>query len=271
MSVEVIAHLDRFYCDTESDPGGAEPYLWTALVAGDANSFGSGVVTVVAPDVASGAREVIKRGIRAGQQASVPAAQRALGHRFDEGAETPFAGLVAVLLEQDELPRDTMRAGYRKFLTSLETEVGKVLKGHSEPENQQEFLALVADFTGVGGTLRRKIRGAIKESLSFWEKLGVFSGIINKDDNLGFEMAAFAPGLPSSFTLTFEHRVRTRDVVASPSGAPPILGPEREVLLDAYRLAGRFEVRQPASGTRPRQPTVPLPPRMPTRPGTSEP
>ncbi len=253
MAVDAVIHLDRLRCKSETDSGASEPYAWTALIAGDQDGFRTGAIDVSAPDATSGARAAVK--LRAGDEATMPAAQRTLVHRFGDGVAIGFVGIVAVMLEEDELPGDAVRAGYRKYLKALEAEVGRFLKDerHAPDAHEQAELAR---------KIQPKVIAAAKRALSFGEKLEVFFGFRSVDDVVGFD-GRFIPvvgaGTSSEFTLNVEKRVNVRSTVMSPSGAPPILGPEIE-RVDHYQIDGRFELRAPSTSTPPRRPPmVPLP------------
>ncbi|MGH3937449.1 MAG: hypothetical protein ACRDTG_02270 [Pseudonocardiaceae bacterium] len=277
MAIDAVIHLDRVRCAAESDPGRSEPYAWTALIAGDLSSFETGEIVVSAPDVAAGSRTVINSGMRAGDQASMPSAQRRFEHHFGDESRLGFVGIVVAMLDDNGMPGDAVRAGYRAFLRELKAEVGTLLATEGEP-NEEELADL-------GRKIKSKVKLAVKRNLSFWEKVQIGVGIGDTDDPLGFdaEFISFIPangaGMPSPFTLTFEEKWKGPSSVQSPSNAPPILGPEIELVLNHYEIDGRFELRDVRDHrVPPRQPPTtppqPRPPRVPSRPrppGTSEP
>lgn len=293
--VDAIVHLDRLVCIKESDSGGSEPYAWTLLVFGTRDSFTTGNITVVEPGVSAGAKTVIKRGMRAGERASMPAAQRTLKQRIATG-ESGFLAIVVVLADDNGLPKNAIQAGYRKFLEVFKTELGSFLKAQGRPPNMN-------DLDELGRAIQPKVVLAIERALSFPQLVGIFFGQLglgfgpDLDVGLGFN----STGIPVSggplvnialtpFTLSFVREITIPEITIptgglSPSGAPPILQtpvtiPERKELKDSYRLEGQFEVRIAVAPpntirsppTPPQPPTPPrLPPVRPRPPGTQEP
>src|SRR5687768_13619767 len=116
MSVDAIVNLDRLRCIREGDrSGGSEPYAWTALFWIDENVFSTRVLGLTAPDTEPGYRTTIKSGMREGDVASMPSAQRRFVHRFPD-AGIRRVGVVVALAEEDEFPNHVVRSGYRTFL-----------------------------------------------------------------------------------------------------------------------------------------------------------
>lgn len=288
-ALDAIAHLDQLICVRESDRGGAEPYAWTALVTGTVDAATKTVVgdiKVDAPSVSVGAKAIIKKGMRAGDRANMPAAQRQLVHHFGDNEidldhnKAGFAIIVVVLLDDDGLPNGAVQAGYRRFLEALKNELNSSIKA----DNGQ--LPDMQDLKKLRRAIEPKVRRAIKNALSGVEKVLVVLGIIGEDDNFGSDIAStgvvgpattpFTKETPEGNTvaspLIFEPEVTIPAQTLNPSGAPPIvITPEQKVIRDSYRLEGRFEVRRAVTPA-PQPPTPPRPPRTPPRPpGTQEP
>jgi hypothetical protein len=250
-AVDAIVHLDQLVCIKESEDG-SEPYAWTALVTGTLASLSTGDIKVVAPRVSNGARAVIKKGMRAGERANMPAAQ--LVQQFSDGevGEVGFVAIVVVLLEDDGLPQAAIQAGYQRFLEVLKTELSSFFKAGGVQPNPQDLAALRR-------AIEPKVQQAVTNALSLSQKLLiVFKG---QDDILGFNDAftlVARPAAATPFTLSIEHKVTIPGEELHPSNAPPIVvSPAQEITTDAFQLEGRFEARR----------TAVLPPPPPGQPG----
>lgn len=263
MAIDAVVRLDRLHCDREVDgSGGSEPYAWTALIAGTLRSFETGEIDVVAPGAFEGARSVIKKGMRDGQQAVMPAVQRRLTHRFADG-ELGFVAIAVVLLEDDGLPGNGVRSGYRKFLEKLKSELGAFLKEHHAAPDMH-------DVAELRRAIEPPVRRAIKNALSFGQKVWVALGFHGTDQFMGFDaefIRVLGPADRQPFTLRFEHTVHIPATVLSPSGGPPVVVvPERDAVWDIYRIEGSFELTATSTSVLRPQPTIPPWPPQPRRP-----
>jgi hypothetical protein len=242
MATDVVVHLDRLRCLAERDPGAAEPYGWTALIVGDQDSLDrdTGRVHVTAPVARLGARSALK--LRAGEQSPLPEGQRTFVHPFGDGFVFGFVAFVVVMLEDNGLPRDAVRAGYEKFLELLEAEVSKAIRE----------MGLTADLDGLDETIAPKVKQAIKDAMPlFFSKLiRVFGS--RTDARVGFDSYRHpelitGAGVSNDFTLEFK-KARTVPIFGEEHpGDPPVIIGEREDVSFHYELDGRFETREAAA------------------------
>lgn len=225
MPVDAFVHLDRLRCLAEKDASGhSEPYVWPVLLWVDDTTIGSGqIVGSSALGNVRGSRVVIKEGIQAGEQAAIPSVQRSLARRFEDGLTVRNIGLVVAMFEEDETPQDAVRAAYSAFVRELRAAVAEFIRTHLRgPETDEERAQIAAE-------VRPKVRAAGEGALSNFEKLQVFLGNLNLDDEIGFD--TFFQDVAeieddesdTSFTLSF----------ATSDGD------------NHYEIDGRLELRQP--------------------------
>lgn len=233
MPVDAFIHLDRLRCLAETDGNGhSEPYVWSVLLWVDDTTIGSGqIVGSTAPGNVQASRAVIKDGIKAGEEASMPAVQRSFAHRFEDDLDMRNVGIVVAMSEEDESPSDAVRAAYSAFVRELPRAVADFIRTNLRaPETE-------AERKEVADKVRPKVRSAFEDSLSSFEKLQVFLGSLDLDDEIGFdswftEIDSQEP-TQRAFTLSFEKTVTI----------PTPFGPRTTT--NHYEIDGRFELREP--------------------------
>lgn len=204
MSVDASVQLDRLRCHAERDGSGhSEPFVWTVLLWVDDSTIGSGqIVGASAPGNASGSRAVIKAGIRAGEQAPMPSVQRSFAHRFEDGLTVRNLGIVVAMFEEDETPAKAVRAAYDTFVRELPRATADFIRANLRgPEDDQEKQQ-------IADVVRPKVRAAGEDALSSFQKLQVFLGTLDLDDEIGFDthfvdLDDLDIGSGTDFTLTF--------------------------------------------------------------------
>lgn len=228
MPLDAFISLDRLRCLAEDDASGhSEPYVWTVLLWVDDNTIGSGqIVGSLAPGNLQGARAVVKEGMKAGDDAPMPSAQRTFARRFEDGLSIRQIGIVVAMFEEDETPDDAVRAAYDAFRRELPAAVAEFIGTHLRgPENDQER-------EEIADQVRPKVKAAGADALSTTEKLQVFLGTLNLDDEVAF--ASFFSEIEGdaqetrSFTLAF------------------VSDDER----NHYEIDGRFQLRPPPAPDR---------------------
>jgi hypothetical protein len=110
--------LHQLSCNTETQDGGSNPYLWAVLLQVDDKTIASGalVARIAFAPSPTGAQIIIAEGMRAGGTAPVPAPQQRLAAQFDPGQERRDLILITVLWDQHGFPFDAILAGYDAFL-----------------------------------------------------------------------------------------------------------------------------------------------------------
>lgn len=228
MPVDAFIHLDRLRCLAEDDASGhSEPYVWTVLLWVDDATIGSGqIVGALAPGNVQGSRAVVKEGIKAGEGGPMPAAQRSFARRFEDGLTVRQAGIVVAMFEEDETPEDAVRAAYDAFRRELPAAVAQFIRTHLRgPETDEEREEVAAQ-------VRPKVRAAGEGALSNFEKLQVFLGTLNLDDEVGF--------------ATFFSEIQDDQQDAQPFTLSFLSKDEH----NHYEIDGRFELRMPPAPDR---------------------
>jgi hypothetical protein len=232
MPTDALIHLDRLRCIEEHDGSGhSEPYIWPLFLWVDDDTIGSGDFVAATAHGNAFSREVIKSGINDGEVVPIPSTVRTLGHRFDDDGGTRQFGIVVLLFEWDETPMDAVRAAYSAYVRELPIALGEfVSRNLRAPETAAEIQSIVDE-------VRPKIVDAGRDALSNWEKVQVFAGSLDLDDEHGFDnfwVDLSAANLPATqFRLQF---VNTRRI--------KIFGDEIVVTTN-YEIDGHYEVREP--------------------------
>ena len=226
MPIDVSFHLDRLRCLTETDGNGhSEPYAWTVLLWADDTTIGTpALLGSNAPGNVEGGRIVIKEGIRAGEEAPMPAAQASFAHhRFEDGLDMRRIALVVAMLERDDTPDRAIRAAYDAFRAELPRAVGAFLMANMREPTREEIQLVAAQIQPV-------VIAAARDALSAFEKLQVILGNLQLDDALGFDSTFINlddADIPTNFTLRF--------VTETPD----------RVVTNEYELDGRLELQTP--------------------------
>lgn len=205
MPTDTIIALQRLLCIREDDgTGHSEPYIWPAAVWIDDNTLATpDLVDVAAPALGS-ARVVIKNDMRAGETAEIPLTVGRLRRRLEDGMIIAELILVVTLWEEDETPENAMGAGFTSYVSELRAALKDNLLALSSA-NEEEAKAIIAN---IKTRVSDRVRSAITDGLTTFEKIQVLIGTLNLDDPVGSEIASFRNVLemPSSsaITLTFQ-------------------------------------------------------------------
>jgi hypothetical protein len=258
MATDTIVVLERLRCVTlQNTERLTEPYIWPALLRIDDNTLSTpDPVSLVAPALGN-ARVVIKDSMHAGETADIPASVGVLRARFEDGLLTRRLILVVALLEMDETPTAAVRAGFQAFTSELRLAVTQNLLALDSAERQNDEAEKDRIIAAINKRVGDRVRAAIENGLSAWDKAKIFAGLLNLDDSIdsafrtfrprgpvadpGFTLARIFDGpvgdresfVPASITLDFESRQKVR------------LGPI-EVDLEAvstYQIQGQLQVR----------------------------
>ncbi|QJB31402.1 hypothetical protein HF329_08855 [Chitinophaga oryzae] len=209
-SLQLNIQLNHIHCFDEGDgPGNAEPYLWTLFykIDGDTFRFGNdndpdeqllwGAVTIekrnplhgnlnrnsvdegdiVAIPPAVGKWETVLRPIPVTDNNKSMVA--ALSHDF---TDLPgIAGVVVILMEEDNLSNDAVQAGYDAFCATFQAKMNQLING-------RDLVRLAAGITDemendVEAAVREAVESAIPDSMNFFEK--VWNWLAGPDQTLG--------------------------------------------------------------------------------------
>jgi hypothetical protein len=192
-----------------------EPYIWPVVLRVDDNTLTTPeLLDVFAPAIGS-ARVIIKDGMRAGESATIPGEVGIRRVRFDDNLLTRRLILVVALFEMDDTPQKAMRAGFEAFKSELGAAVAEKLfdLNATDEEAQKPIIEEIKK------RVEDRVKSAISDGLSAFEKAKVLAGILNLDDPSGSDVKAFGEeGLnPTAFSLTFNAERKVLDVVISSS------------------------------------------------------
>ena len=203
MATDAFVRLERLRClKLQLTEARTEPYLWPVLIQIDDSTLATTeIVAVISPSVGN-ARVVIKDSMAVGESAAIPTTVGILRARLEDNLVTQRLLLVVALLEEDESPRAAVEAGFKAFRDELRAAVIANLLALRDAEGEQ--LQALIDL--IKKRVTGRVKSAIENSLSGWQKTKVFAGILNLDDALGSDFVQFGkPALESkAFTLTFE-------------------------------------------------------------------
>jgi hypothetical protein len=203
MATDAIVLLEQLHCltllNTETR---TEPYIWPALVRIDDTTLATPDLVAMVTPLLGNARVVIKDSMRAGETASIPASVGILRTRFEDNLMTRRLILVVALLENDETPEDAMQDGFRAFNSELRAAIADNLFALSAADEEETKVITDQISERVAG----RVRSAIENGLSAYEKAKVFAGILNLDDSIGSDFQSFGQDSLGSeaFTLHFE-------------------------------------------------------------------
>ena len=202
MSVIVTLSLDTLHCIQESDRGGSshsEPYIWPFMVAVTDNSF---VATPTAAILAE-SRTVIRNEMHAGQSASLTFGGNQLVTTFEDSQTGRQLILVIALWEADDTPLSAVQAGFQAYLDELKRTIGLRLPELKEAidTNNPALLKDAIDF--IKAQVQAKVRSAIADHLSGFDKFQIAIGSLNPDDFMATAFALIDGAAPASFSLDF--------------------------------------------------------------------
>ncbi|MDZ4342293.1 MAG: hypothetical protein U1E51_07625 [Candidatus Binatia bacterium] len=200
MATDAIITLERLRCIRESDgTGHSEPYIWPALLWIDDNTLATPLLVGVTAPVLGNARVVIKNDMRAGQTADIPTSVGVLRVRFEDGLTIRRLILAVALWEEDETPEAAMRAGFQAFSSELRAAVADNLFALSQASEEETDAIIETIKTRVSD----RVRSAIENGLTGWQKARVFIGTLNLDDIIDSAFRSFPDLLSTPIALAF--------------------------------------------------------------------
>lgn len=201
MATDAFIVLERLHCIRQSDAsGGSEPYLWPALLWIDDNTLATPELVGLTTPLVGNARVVIKGDMRAGQAADIPASVGIQRVRFEDGLTIRRLILAVALWEEDETPQAAMRAGFAAFGAELRAALADHLFELSQASPQQEKAIIDA----IRGRVNSRVRSAIRNGLTGWQKARVAIGTLNLDDIVGSGFIHVREIVGQQFALTFQ-------------------------------------------------------------------
>jgi len=203
MATDAIVLLEQLHCLTLiNTEARTEPYIWPALVRIDDNTLTTPDLVAMQTPILGDARVVIKDSMRAGETAGIPSSVGILRTRFEDNLMTRRLILVVALLENDETPDGAMEAGFKAFKSELRAAIADNLFALSAADDEQT--KVITD--QISQRVEGRVRSAIEDGLSAYEKAKVFAGFLDLDDSIGSDFKSFGKDSldPAAFTLHFE-------------------------------------------------------------------
>jgi hypothetical protein len=200
MATDATIVLERLRCIRESDgTGHSEPYIWPVMLWIDDNTLATPALVGVTAPALGNARVVIKSDMRAGQTANIPGSVGLLRVRLEDNQTIRRLILAVALWEEDETPEAAMRAGFQAFSSELRAVIADNLFALNQA-SEEEREALIAT---IKARVRNRVRSAIENGLTGFQKARVAIGTLNLDDIIDSDFNYFPDLSTMSITLTF--------------------------------------------------------------------
>ena len=208
MALDAFIVLESLHCTKELDSPfakGTEPYIWPVLIRIDDLTIQTEALIDVTAPVLGNARVVIKNDMRQGQTADIPTSVGVLRYRLEDSLFDTRLILIVALWDEDDAPDKSVRAGFQAFVGALEAALGDglTLLAFKDAEDNNDEEAKKALIKEIQEQVEKKVKSAIKDSLSGAEKVAVKTGFLNMDDVIGTAFKGFSNALPTKFSLEF--------------------------------------------------------------------
>lgn len=198
MNTDITVVLNSLHCLRESDgSGGSEPYVWPALLWVDDRTLATPAKVGVTTPALANARVVLRQNMRAGETVAFPTSVGVSHVRVDDILKVRALFFVVALWESDETPTKAMRAGFQAFSGELRAAIADNLLGLASA-NPAERAAIIAT---IRTRVANRVRNAIKDGLSAFEKAQVALGTLNLDDIVDVAFTG-SGGQPASAPIT---------------------------------------------------------------------
>lgn len=231
MALDAFLILESLHCIKELDllrGKGSEPYLWPVLIRIDDLTIQTEALVDVTAPVLGNSRVVIKNDMRQGQTADIPTSVGVLRFRLEDSLFDTRLILILALWDEDDAPEKSVHAGFQAFVGALGAALGDGLTllaiKDAEDNNDEEAKAAIAK--DIQEQVDKKVRAAIKDSLTGPQKVAIKTGFLSMDDVIGTAFKGFSNALPAKFSLTtgagtpnefqIQGRLDVREVVIDP-------------------------------------------------------
>lgn len=225
MSTDAIITLESLRCYRESDGSGhSEPYIWPVLIRIDDETLNTPEHVAVSAPALGNARVVLKDDMRAGEVATIPGEVGVFRVRLEDGQQVLKLLLTVLLWEEDETPIKAVRAGFQAFSAELGQAIAANLAGLAGASNALERAPIIKI---IQDRVAAKVESAIGDALTGFQKVRVWVGTLNLDDQVGSDFLALTDdSFPSLRTRPFQMVFRSEG--SNPS--------------NVYTIDGRMEV-----------------------------
>jgi hypothetical protein len=223
MAIDAIVRLEQLRCiSLRNEEQKTEPYVWLALIRIDDNTLTTVEQLQIVTPIRESARIVIKDSMGVGETAAIPSRAGVLSVRFEDNLTTRRLILAVVLLEMDETPKAAMEAGFKAFPRALGPAIAESIVALLEAEREEDEETRKAREKEITDAISKdvssRIKSAIEDGLTAWEKAKVIAGVLDPDDPAGSAFLSFGseerPIAATTFTLD-----RLRDEELGPAMA----------------------------------------------------
>jgi hypothetical protein len=202
--------------------GGGYPYIWPIRVWMDSSGLFSNSLKV-AP------RHILGSGLSVGESADIPSSLGQLRIRFDESTTKRSLILVAALWSAKESPDNVINAGsdsfYDSFPGRLSDHIASLINWDALSEDERSHIINL-----IKTSVRNDVESAIRNSLSFSQKIQIALGTLTLDE---FIEAVF---------VTFDVSV-LKPPEASSSSVPITLRFKESYQIEGHLVITRVETR----------------------------
>jgi hypothetical protein len=190
----VTISLNTLLCNRESQSGGSNPYLWPAVVWVDKTTLNVGEIGIDE----SNAHNVLQRGMKAGDSLTIESTVGQITRFFVDPLTNYVLILTVGMFHDNETPGDSVKAGYRAFQSALETGV----KDHLLALNSSDPNDVETAKKEISDAVTAAVTSAISDSLSWFQKGEVATGVLTLDSTIGSASTSFSNLVNSNFSLT---------------------------------------------------------------------
>jgi len=198
--------LYNIHCNQENDSGPAEPYLWTVFFHLDINSAFNANHRLVTytPQSHSTTKNQYLNDISAGDDLPIPEAIGRFNVTLDDGGlDAMLAGVMFILLEEDETDFDAIRAGHKAFAESCDY----VLNAYIESKvSADDKTPTPAEVQMIADEIEKEVKDAIKSAQGPWDYFD------DQDDFLGFGYRFLSPDELKSLASSGNNEVITAPI-----------------------------------------------------------
>ena len=193
MTQSVALELESLRCIRERNVP-STPYIWTAFVWIDGTTASVGTLTPLVADD----RVVLSGNLQPGQNAAIPVSVGSALRTFDTDLAKTTLIQVTALWQKHDTPTNVVDAGFQAFGKSLQDAIVANLIFLASPEAQMQKEAV----DKVKATVAQSITDAISNSLSWFQKGEIATGILTLDATVDSSSTVFRNIASQPFTIT---------------------------------------------------------------------
>ena len=202
MARDAVVVLHNLECISQQDNipdklAGQAPYIWPVLMWIDDTTLSdpSLLVDGTIPGLAD-SRVVLQAGMRPGDTASIPYPQGTLGHRFEDNLVTGQLLLAVLVWVQHDTPGEAVWAGCKAFSSAMRAAAAANLGPLANPATRQQTIQIIQ------GSVAGSVDTAIRDALSWTQKVEVAIGAMHLDEVIGSDFNFFPDLTAADFTLS---------------------------------------------------------------------